>query len=150
MKTNGFTTLQNNFIMAYTAFGMDTYANGMLSMIAAGSKAKTDRALTVVASKMLTNIDIKTQIKAIEAVRMAQLAVKTDITAEKIVEMYKEDRDFAHECNQAGACVTATTGIARVCGLEKDGGSDTVTVINVINYAEISPKRVESEVIEDV
>lgn len=149
------TMLQNNFVMAYTAFGMSTYANGMLSIIAAGSKAKTNRALTVVASKMLTDIDVKAKIEAIEATRQAQLAVQTGYSIEKAQIEYEEDRQLARTLNQPAAAVSAVTGKARLYGFDKDAGvKDTVTVVNIVNYAGSGgvsppPKAVESEVTDE-
>ena len=58
--------------------------------------------------------------------RRAELRVKTGMTVEKLQQMYEEDRLFASSVNQAGARVSATTGIARLYGMDKDAGSKEI------------------------
>ncbi len=82
--------------------------------------------------KLYDNDRVKLAIKRIQA----NLVAKTGFTVAKAQQMYREDREFARQCNQAGASVTATTGICRLYGMDKDaGGGDRVVVINVVNYA---------------
>ena len=42
-----------------------------------------------------------------------------DITVERITAMYLEDRQIAHDLGQSGPAVSATTGLARLFGLDK-------------------------------
>ena len=69
--------------------------------------------------KVLSNVGVKQAIAYIDA----KMAEKTGFTIECAQQMYKEDRVFARKCNQAGAAVTATTGICRLYGMDKDSGS---------------------------
>ena len=100
--------------------------------------------------KLFDNNRVKLAIKRIQAVQ----AVKTGMTIERVQKMYESDRRFAKKCNQAGARVSATTGIARLFGMDKDGGKPQVAVVNVINYAGSAgvkpPLSVESEVIDGI
>ena len=96
--------------------------------------------------KLFDNVKVKQAIAKIQAVAV----VKTGFSVAEAKLEYEEARDLAKECNQPSAMVSATTGKARLYGMDKDAGvKDTVTVINVINYADNSPKRVESEVIDE-
>lgn len=94
--------------------------------------------------KVYDNTLVKQAISSLE-VKSAKKAV---MTIERVQTMYEEDREFASKVNQAGARVSATTGIARLYGMDKDaGGKDTVAVINVINYAGaagVSPPEINS------
>lgn len=116
----------------------------LLSIGYAKSYASSKRGL-----KLYDNDNVKLAIRRITALATA----KTGMTVERMQTMYEEDREFASKVNQAGARVSATTGIARLYGMDKDaGGKDTVAVINVINYAGAAgvkpPKLVESGIID--
>lgn len=137
-----YTLMQQLFINAYTAFGQPTEGNALLSAKAAGCKGKSDSVVSATASRWLSKVKIKDAIAAINGHRQAQLAQKTGMTLEKVQEMYLEDRLLAHKCKQAGAAASATTGIARLYGFDKDNAIDEKVVIV------IGPKPVESEVID--
>ena len=130
--------------MAYTAFGAETEGKPLLSARAAGCKGK-DAGTSVTASKWLKMPKIKNVIDGINAHKLAVVAEKTGFSIEKAQKMYEEDRAFAHQCNQAGAGVTATTGICRLYGMDKDAGVREQTVIIISPKA---PKAVESEVVD--
>ena len=121
-------------------------SNAAQAALRAGYAAQSVRSM---ACQLLTKVNVKAKIARLRA----KLAVKTGMTIAKVQRMYESDRRFAKQCNQAGARVSATTGIARLYGMDKDGGKPPVAIINVINYAGSSgvvkpPKAVESEVIE--
>jgi len=42
-----------------------------------------------------------------------------DITVARIIKMYLEDRELAHQLGNPSAAVSATTGLARLYGLDK-------------------------------
>lgn len=68
-------------------------------------------------------------IKKVIAKKQVEIAVRTGFTIEKAQRMYEEDRQFARKCNQAGAGVSATTGICRLYGMDKDAGGGEKTII---------------------
>ena len=128
-KEGKFTALQDNFILAYTSFGMDTYFNGHLSMIAAGSKAKSANALMVGACNLLSEPKIREKIEAIETTRKAQLMQKTGLTLEQAEFEYEQARQHAITLKQPASEVSAVTGKARLYGMDKDAGTGEKTVI---------------------
>ena len=71
---------------------------------------------------------------ALDKIKNAVIA-KTGFTIEQAQQMYVEDRAFARKCRQAGAATSATTGICRLYGMDKDAGKPSVAIINVISYA---------------
>ncbi len=83
----------------------------------------------------------------IEAIakKKAAMAAEVGMTIERVKTMYKEDRDFATTVNQAGARVSATTGIARLYGMDKDagGGERTVIIISPKVSKVIDSKEIE-------
>ena len=98
----------------------------------------------------IINYNVKKELARLQA----NLARKTGFTIDKAQQMYLEDRDFASKVNQAGARVSATTGICRLYGMDKDGIKPIVAVVNIINYAGSAgvapPKPIDSKEIEDV
>ena len=116
----------DNFI---TAFAVNKWQRADLAAIEAGF-AKSCAKQT--AHRLVTTDYCKKAIAKIQATQ----AVKTGFTMADAQRMYEEDRDFASTVNQAGARVSATTGICRLYGMDKDAGSGEKTVII------ISPKVV--------
>lgn len=88
--------------------------------------------------KIYDNDKVKLAISRIQATQIA----KTGFTIDQAQQMYKEDREFARKCRQPGAAVSATTGICRLYGMDKDANIGEKTIII------ISPKVVESRLIE--
>lgn len=88
----------------------------------------------------ITKYNCKQEIARLQA----NLAKKTGFTVAQAQEMYKEDRDFARKCRQPGAAVSATTGMCRLYGMDKDAGGGEKTIIIISPKA----KAVESEVID--
>jgi len=88
------------------------------------------------------NVKVKT---AIAKIRTATIA-KTWFSVAQAQAMYEEDRQFAKKSNQAGAMVSATTGICRLYGMDKDagGGEKTVIVISP-RIIPILPKLIDSK-----
>jgi len=88
----------------------------------------------------ITNYNVKQELAKLQAKAAAEIG----FTIERAQQMYLEDREFASKVNQAGARVTATTGICRLYGMDKDAGGNREQTIIVI-----SPRKsVESEVID--
>ncbi|MHC4322700.1 MAG: hypothetical protein ACYSUX_00340 [Planctomycetota bacterium] len=129
------------------AIAAEYCTNGFKKVMALLSVGYKQSYAEKVGLKLYDNVLVKEAIKRIQAKQTA----KTGMTIEKMQKMYESDRRFAKKCNQAGARVSATAGIARLYGFDKDGGKPSVAVVNVINYAGASgvkpPPRVESEVI---
>ena len=97
--------------------------------------------------KIYDNDKVKRAIKRIQALQ----AAKTGMTVEKVQKMYLEDRDFAHEHRQSGAAVSATTGIARLYGMDKDAniGEKTIIIISpkvtkVVESTPIEPQEADT------
>lgn len=87
------------------------------------------------------------------AKQRAQIAKETGFSIERAQQMYEEDRDFARSCRQSGAAVTATTGICRLYGMDKDAGGGEKTVIIISPKVPeprkpITSKEIENEVQE--
>lgn len=94
--------------------------------------------------KLFDNVKVKRAIAKIQASTLT----KTAMTVEKVQKMYEQDRKFARKVNQAGASVSATTGIARLYGMDKDSGGGREQTIIIISPK--SRKAVDSKEIEDV
>jgi len=67
------------------------------------------------ASELLTSGAITGRIGELQAEHRKQ----HDITVERITAMYLEDRELAHQLGNPSAAVSATTGLARLYGLDK-------------------------------
>lgn len=91
--------------------------------------------------KLFDNVKVK---QAIQRIQSAAL-VNTGFTVEKAQKMYEEDRQFASKVNQAGARVSATTGICRLYGMDKDAGGGERTIIIISPKV---PKVIDSKEIE--
>ena len=142
-----YTLMQRLFINAYTAFGQPTEGNPQLAAKAAGCKGKTNAVVAATASRWLNMVKIKATIDGINSHKQAMLAEKTGFNIERAQQMYEEDRAFAQRCKQSGAAVSATTGICRLYGMDKDAGGGEKTVI-IISPKVVGPKQVESEVVD--
>ncbi len=82
--------------------------------------------------------------------KRAELSKKMGFTIERAQQMYEEDRDFASTVNQAGARVSATTGICRLYGLDKDSGGGEKTIIIIgPKISPVLPKPIISKEIEN-
>lgn len=143
MSNNGekLTTRQQKFSEAYTAFGLNTEGNGILSAIAANYRG-SDKSLAATASRTLAMVKVQRVIDGIKAHRQAVLAEKTGFTIDDAQRMYKEDRAFARKCRQSGAAVSATTGICRLYGMDKDANIGEKTIIIISPKV---PKVIESK-----
>ena len=92
-----------------------------------------------------------TYIKEGLACKQTELAEKRGFKLEDAQRMYEEDRDFARKCRQSGAAVSATTGICRLYGMDKDAniGEKTVIIISpkvskVIESTPIEPQQADT------
>lgn len=145
--------MQQRFIWSFTAFETKTEGKPYLSAKAAGAKGK-DACVSATASRWLKMVKIKQAIDGIVAHRQAVLAEKTGFTIEQAQTEYEEARTLGKACNQPAAMVSATTGKARLYGMDKDAGvrEQVVIVIGpkplVVDSREVvqdSPERLISE-----
>ena len=128
----------DNFIAAFAA---NKWQRADLAAIDAGF---AEGSAKQTAHRLLTTDYCKRAI----AVLQAKSAKKTGFTIERAQEMYEEDRDFASKVNQAGARVSATTGICRLYGMDKDAGSGEKTIIII---SPKQPKTIDSkEILNEV
>lgn len=102
------TPKQQRFVQAYVETG-----NATQSAIKAGY---SKRSAMQIGEQNLRKHEIASAITAAQA----KAAERHEITLDRISDMLKEDRAFARECNQAGAVVTATMGLAKLHGLIVD------------------------------
>ncbi|KKM98537.1 hypothetical protein LCGC14_1156940 [marine sediment metagenome] len=77
----------------------------------------------------------------------AKSAKDKGFTVEDMHRMYEEDRDFASKVRAAGARVSASTGIARLYGMDKDAGTKQEQTIIIIGPKQA--KVIDSKEIED-
>jgi hypothetical protein len=125
------------------AIAAEYTTNGFKKVVALLSVGYSVSYANKVGLKLYDNDLVKQAIEQIQASTKA----KTATTVADIERMYEEDRKLAEQCNQAGAAVSATTGIARLYGFDKDNSLNKEQTIIVI--APKSPKRVDSEVIDE-
>ena len=98
------------------------------------------------ANQLMSNNVIKQEIVK----KREELSKKTGFTIERAQKMYEEDRAFASTVNQAGARVSATTGICRLYGLDKDSGGGEKTIIIIgPKISPVLPKPIISKEIEN-
>ena len=90
--------------------------------------------------KLFDNDKVKLAIKRIQNVQIA----KTGFTVDEAQQMYLEDRAFARKCRQAGAATSATTGICRLYGMDKDSGGGREQTIIIIGPKQ-AVKAIESQ-----
>ena len=111
-----------------TAIATEYYTNGFKKVVALLSVGYSHNYANNVGLKLFDNDRVKT---ALERIRIAQIA-KTGFTIADAQRMYEEDREFAKKCRQTGAMVSATTGICRLYGMDKDAniGEKTVIIIS--------------------
>jgi len=114
--------------------------NGFKKVMALLSVGYSHNYANHVGLKLFDNDKVKTALARIKAMTVS----KTGFTLADAQRMYEEDRDFARSCRQSGAAVTATTGICRLYGMDKDAGGGEKTVIIISPKA---PKVIESTVV---
>ena len=132
------------------AIAQEYCSNGLLKSVALKTVGYSDSYATHNGLKLFDNDRVK---KAVFALQAKAAEITGYSIAQAQVE-YEAARQHAEKLRQPAAEVSAVTGKCRLYGYDKDaGGKDTVTVVNVINYAGAAgvkppPKEVESEVIE--
>jgi len=67
------------------------------------------------ASELLANGEVLGRIEALQAALQRKFEINVDV----ITEMYLADRELAHQLGNPSAAVSATTGLARLYGLDK-------------------------------
>ena len=93
-------------------------------------------------SKLFARTDVLAEIKA----QRLELVKKTGFTKEQAHVQLDEDRQFAKRMGQAGAAHSATSSKIRLYGMDQqDRGSEQTVIV----ISPPSPKRVESEIIEN-
>ena len=81
--------------------------------------------------------------KAITAKRVER-AEKADRTVQQLDAMYVEDRELARSLKQPSAAVSATTGIAKLYGLDKKAGGNSKDGLT-LNFTTTPPKAKEAK-----
>ncbi|KKL91763.1 hypothetical protein LCGC14_1891480 [marine sediment metagenome] len=122
------------------AIATEYATNGFKKVMALLSVGYSHNYANHVGLKLFDNDKVKTALARIKAMTVS----KTGFTLADAQRMYEEDRDFARSCRQSGAAVTATTGICRLYGMDKDAGGGEKTVIIISPKA---PKVIESTVV---
>lgn len=89
------------------------------------------------------NLLTKAYIAKAIAGKKAEIRKKTGFKIEDVHQLYERAYEKADCCNQTGAMVGATTGIARLYGMDKDAGGGEKTIIIIGPKA--TAKAVESQ-----
>lgn len=87
--------------------------------------------------------------KVVQAISRIEASSKaaTGLTVQDVQRMYEEDRALAKKCNQAGAAVSASTGIARLYGFDKDNSLAKEQTVIIIG-PKVAPKPIDSKVVD--
>jgi len=105
------TPKQEKFVQVYVECGNASEAY-RTAYAAGGMKPET---VNRKAKELLDNGKITARIRELQAAHRKE----HDITIESITAMYLEDRELAHQLGNPSAAVSATTGLARLYGLDK-------------------------------
>lgn len=101
------------------AIAIEYYNNGFQKVMALLSIGYSKTYANHIGLKLFDNDKVKLALKRLKDCAV----VKTGFTIVQAQIMYEEDRIFAKSVNQAGAAVSATTGICRLYGMDqKDTG----------------------------
>lgn len=120
------------------AIAVEYCNNGFKKVMALLAVGYSNNYANKVGLKLFDNKGVKTAIAKIQSAGIA----KTGFSIADAQRMYEEDRELACKCRQSGAAVSATTGICRLYGMDKDANIGEKTIII------ISPKV--SKVVESV
>jgi hypothetical protein len=93
-------------------------------------------------SKLFERDDVLAEIRR----QRAELQAKTGFSVEQMHAQIQEDRDFARSLKQPSAASTSSNQLMRLHNMDQVASTDAVQI--VINPP-TSPKRVESEIIEN-
>lgn len=93
-----------------------------------------------IGSENLSKLAIRGEITRLQAFERE----KRGFTIEDAHNMYEEDRNFARSCKQSSAMVSATTGIARLYGMDKDSGGGREQTIIIIG-PKVPVRAIESQ-----
>jgi hypothetical protein len=80
----------------------------------ASKRCKSNNGARVEGHRKLKDPKVLARIEELEG----ELATRHNITLDRVLRMLIEDRALAHEAKQASAAVSASMGIAKLCGLE--------------------------------
>lgn len=127
----------------YDTFIANMILNGMNGALAVReTPGYSNKYARTTARRLSTIIYIKEGL----ARKQDELAKKQGFKLEDAQRMYEEDRDFARKCRQSGAAVSATTGICRLYGIDKDANIGEKTIIIIAPKA---PKVIDNKEIEN-
>jgi len=112
MSNTRLTPKQERFCQAYIEVGNASEAYRRAYPNATQWKSKTVHKR---ASELLANGEVLGRIEALQAAIREKFEINIDV----ITEMYLQDRKLAHELGNPSAAVSATTGLARLYGLDK-------------------------------
>lgn len=126
-------------ITAYLSNGL-LKSNAMLSIGYAEGYANTGNC-----TKLFERSDVLVELRT----QRLELARKTGFTKEQASVDLDEDRQLARELKQPSVGVSATSAKIRLYGMDQMAGSDATVIIISPPKQLNSPKRVESEVLEN-
>jgi phage terminase small subunit len=92
------------------------------------------------ATRLSANISVATRVEELKA----RAAAKVEITVADIARQLDEDREFAKECGQAGAAVSASLGKAKVLGLIVDRQEHTGRNGGPIEYRNLEEEEIDA------
>ncbi|KKN16745.1 hypothetical protein LCGC14_0972820 [marine sediment metagenome] len=98
------------------AIAQEYCTNGLIKSKALKAVGYTNRYAETRGLKLYDNVRVKAAIAKVLAKLAAQTAFTTDVAQSE----YEQARQLALKCNQPSAAVSATTGKARLYGMDKD------------------------------
>ena len=116
----GLTAKERTAVMYYTSVDSESYNNWEQSYLKAGYSQCIGWERN--ASKVLGKDRVKAAIRQV----WDEKADKREMTVARVQAMYMEDRELARSIKQPSAAVSATTGIARLYGMDKDNNQDKI------------------------
>ena len=90
VRTREFTAQEHQFIDAYTAFNTPTYLNQLLSIQTTDTKAQ-EKNMPVIASRMLSRVNVSKEIDRIEAKRKAKVEKKAIIDHQELSRRFNKE-----------------------------------------------------------
>lgn len=126
-------------VNSYLSNGLDK-CNALIDTGYSESYAKGQKGM-----ELFNRADVKRELTK----QQLALIKKNGYSKEQATQDLMDDRQLARECKQPSAAISANTALIRLYGMDQMAGSDATVIIISPPKQLISPKRVESEVIEN-
>ena len=126
-------------ITAYITNGMDKAASMVHIGYSEGYSTSGN------STKLFERSDVKAELKK----QQLELIKKNGYSKQQATQDLMDDRQLARECKQPSAAISANTALIRLYGMDQMAGSDATVIIISPPKQLNSPKRVESEVLEN-